>query len=69
MHIQSSCLGTSLEGGAVVKTLLFNAGNAGSNPWLGTQESYIPVYKKSEHKQQKQCCDKFNKDLEENPVV
>ena len=49
--------------GSVVKTLPYNAGGAGSISGLGTEIPHASEPPKSEHKQQKQYCNKFNKDI------
>ena len=48
---------------SVVKTLPYNAGGAGSISGLGTKIPHASEPPKSEHKQQKQYCNKFNKDF------
>ena len=52
-----------LPGGPVVKTSPSNAGGAGSIPGPGAK---IPraIGPKNQNIKQKQCCNKFNKDLE-----
>ena len=45
------------------QTLPYNAGGAGSISGLGTKIPHASEPPKSEHKQQKQYCNKFNKDL------
>ena len=52
----------NFPGGPVVKSSLSNAG--GSIPGQGTKIPPCVVAKKSEHKQQKQYFNKFNKDIQ-----
>ena len=37
------------------------------DPWLGSQDPTCLLARKPEHKQQKQNCNKFNKDFESGP--
>ena len=55
-------------GHLVVKTLPSNAGSVSSIPGLEAKIPYgSPKKKKHTHKNQKQYCNKFNKDFENGP--
>ena len=56
-------------GGPVVKTSPSNAGGVGSTPCWRAKIPHAspPKKKKREHKQQKQYCNKFNKDFKNGP--
>ena len=58
---------TDFSGSPVVKTVLSNAGSAGSIPGQGPR-SHMPHSQKTKSMKQKQYCDKFNKDFKKWPT-
>ena len=53
----------------MVKTSPSNAGGAGSIPGRGAMIPHASWPKKGQNIEQKQCCDKFNKDFKKKKVT
>ena len=65
--VHNSFVSWVLPGGSMMRTSPSNAGGTGSIPAQGAKISEASWPPKQKHKQQKQCCNRFNKDFKKGP--
>ena len=66
IHVNKNPAGDDFPGSPMVKTLPSNAGGAGLIPGQGTKIPHAS-WSKNQNVKQKQCCNKFNEDLKNDP--